>query len=332
MAKKIEIMRPQAFAYYHQKMKSYINSLPWGPSNNGMAGLFDIALPDEYDIQADTDAAQAIYDGLNLDGFPINIGTSGISWKKPTVVIPDINWSSTVDDNYNLTANVNIGVAFADGSAAQKTVLLRKPGPGKLIAVRTEDGAYIDTGLTLNYGYSFKAKGYTQGGNVSVLMGAYSTNSLRTTLRILGGSQKYQSMWPANRELTGATAAMNLSKPFEYDQNGSRLIVMQDGKTYTFTYSNTTSGTANVPILLMTEAAGSTTYNNGVLYSAEIYDENDVLIRQFMPFKLSNNDIVMVDIRGLTAQHIFDIVQNGTSAEYGDRVYYPSTGTLLEAA
>lgn len=331
MANKKEIMGPQAFAYYHQKIKSYINSLPWGPSNNGMAGLFDIALPDEYDIQADADAAQAINDGLNLDGFPINIGTSGISWKKPSILIPDINWSSTVDDNYNLTATVNVGVAFADGSAVQKTILLRKPGPGKLIAVSTGDGAYVNTGLTMNYGYRFKAKGYTQGGNLSVLIGAYSSNSIRTTLRMLGGSQKFQSMWPANRELLGSTAAVNLNKPLEYDQNGARLIVSQDGKSYTFTYNNTLTGSEDIPILLMTEAAGSMTYNNGVFYSGEIYDSNDVLLRRFLPFKLSNNDIVMVDIRDLTAQQIYDIVQNGTAAEYGSRVYYPETGQFIEA-
>lgn len=330
MANKIKFMGPKSFAYYHQKMKSYINSLPWGPSNNGMAGLFDIALPDEFDIQSDADAAQAVTDALNLEAFRVNIGSSGISWKKPTVVIPDINWSSTVDDNYNLTANVNVGVAFADGSAAQKTVLIRKPGPGKLIAVRTEDGAYVDTGLTMDYSYRFKAKGYTQGGNVSVLIGAYSTNSLRTTLRMLGGSQKWQSMWPSNRELTGTTAAMNLSRPLEYDQNGERLIVSQEGKTYTFSYSNTTTGTANIPILLMNETPTGV-YANGVFYSGEIYDSNDVLLRRFLPFKLTNNDIVMVDTANLTAQQIYDIVQNGTAAEYGSRIYYPVTGSFIEA-
>lgn len=330
MANKKEIMGPKAFAYYHQKIKSYINSLPWGPSNNGMAGLFNIALPDEYDIQTDADATQTIVDALNLDAFQVNIGASGISWKKPSVVIPDIMWSSTVDDHYNLSAAVPISIAFADGSAVQKIVTMRKPGPGKLIAVRTEDGAYVNTGLTMNYGYKFKAKGYTQGGNVSVLIGAYNSNSERTTLRMLGGSQKWQSMWPSNRELTGASAGMNLSKVLEYDQNGERLIVMQDGKTYTFTYSNTLTGTGTAPIYLMNEMPTGV-YANGVFYYGEIYDETDTLLKKFLPFKLSNNDIVMVDIKDLTAQQIYDIVQNGTAAEYGSRVYYPETGQFIEA-
>lgn len=329
MPNQIDYVGKQTLTRYDKNIKEYIYSLLG--TGNGMAGLFDIAMPDTYDIQPGADTQQVIADALNLDSFQTTIGSSGISWKRPTIIVPTIQWSDTVDENYNLSANVEVAVLFSDNSAVKKTVTFRKPGPGKLVAIMTTDGAYVDTGLTMDYSYRFKAKGHTQGGTLSVLIGAYSSNATRTTLRMLGGSQKFQSMWPNNRELTGATAGMNLSKVLEYDQNGSRLIVSQDGRDYTFTYTNNTSGTADIPILLMSEETNSTTYNNGVLYYAEIYDGNDVLLRQFMPFKLSNGDIVVVDVAGLTAQQIYDIVQNGTSAEYGSRVYYPVTGSFAEA-
>lgn len=294
-----------------------------------MASMLNIALADEYFVDDEALAVPMVANSINIDGFAVPIGTSGISWAKPVVEIPNIDWSNTVDSDYNVTGTGKVRIHFGNAGTLTKNISFKRPGEGKIFACRLEStGSRVDTGIQADYSYRFHFKGHTISGNPSVIMDAYVSNSERTGARILGGSQKVQAMWPANREFTDS--AVNFRKMFECNLAANDLTIMQNGATYTPSITgHTTSGTIGTTIdLLGSKASG---FGNGVMQFAEILDSSGNQLGYFAPYKINGSEVVILNTAGLTAQQIYDIVQNGESSTYATgRIFRPLSGTLIE--
>lgn len=295
-----------------------------------MSDLFYMNLGDEYVVVTEEEAPAIIAAALNIDGFEVPVGTSGIIWKKPTVIVPPIPWSTDVDENYNLTGQADVEVRFGTAGSLKKTVIFKKPGPGKLYAVKLSDPtAMIETGIAAKYEYKYIMRGHTQQGNQSALIDAFISTTARATVRILGGSNKAQSMWPANKEATAAQTGIDFNKMFEMTAAANYLQIIQGATTATPSITGqTTSGDVGTTITLMGSRSGN--IGMGVLALAEIRDENDAIIGQYMPFKITGDEVVLVDTHGLTAQQIYDIVQNGDAAAMAARIHRPDIGELVE--
>ena len=316
-------------AVQNKVIKAYVDANSGG--SQALASMFDIAMADEYYVTDETEAPGIISNALNLDGFVTPIGTSGISWKKPTVTISAIDWSTTVDENYNITGTGTVQVHFGNAGAISKTVTFKKPGEGKLYAVSLEDRtAAIDTGILANYAYTFRAKGYA-GGSTSSLIGAYVSNSERTTLRMQPSSGQVQAMWPSNVQIAKTTHGLEPTQELEYTINASGVTLTQGSKTYTQSFSGTASGNPNANIHLLNETVGGA-QGNSILCEAEIL-QGTTQVAFYAPFKLNSNEVVIINTSGLTAQQIYDIVQNGDSSSYATgRIFRPSSGSLIEVA
>lgn len=169
--------------------------------------------------------------------------------------------------------------------------------------VRLVGQGSIDTGLTMNGNYSFYGKGYTYRNNQSVLVGAYKSNSERTVLKILGLSNKLQSQWAGNAEMAntsvGAIVSGDFNQSFEYYQNKNKLVVRQnsvielaDGGTSTiFNHTIYSGSDAETPIFIFNQTKNGE-FNHGVLQEVMIFDENQSLIRHYLPF-YENGEIVL---------------------------------------
>lgn len=200
-------------------------------------------------------------------------------------------WSELQPDDHYY-AEVPVRILFPDDSELTKTVLfIRSESIGVKLSSQSN---YIDTGLTLDYSYEFEARGYALNGQ-AVLVDAFANTSNRTTLRILGTSNKIQFMWPANNEYTYSDTGIDFTKPFTYIQKYNSLTLTQDATTYTANIGNSkSSGTGSGPIRILNSAAGGFGY--GVLYYAIIRDSNGNVLRHFKPQYIENNELVLVDI------------------------------------
>ena len=204
------------------------------------------------------------------------------------------------------------GTTFAAGTPVE-TVLRRlcvRPN-GRVFACSLETtSAHIDTGLTMDYGYKFRAVGRTPEGLASVLLGAYTSNSERTTLRMMGGGNAIQHMWPGNTQLAYADTGITPREIFEYVQDKDGVTITQGELTHTATVAGTQSGTGAAAIHLLQES-NDTTRGNGILREAQIWDADGALLRDFHPWYL-NGEVVMLD-------------------EANDnQIYRPSAGGLVE--
>ena len=295
-----------------------------------LSELFEINMADEYYVQNQSDAPNIIANAININGFTGNIGTSGIAWKKPTVSVPTISWGDTVDNDYNIVGTGTVQVAFGNAGAISKTVTFKKPGEGKLYACKMSDTtSRIDTGIAGNYAYRFHVKGHTIGSSMAVLADAFVDSTNRTTARLLGSSNKLQHMWYSNKEQQPETSVLNLKKMFEMTHGGNYLYATQGNQVLNPTITGqTTSGSVGANITLMGSNASG--YGNSVLSFAEILDGSGNTIAYFSPYKIQGGEVVMVNTAGLTAQQIYDIVQNGDGAENGNRIFRPTNGTLIE--
>ena len=319
------VLAPQTKA-----VKAYVDENSGG--SEAFASMFDIGMPGEFYVQDadETSVQNAIRAAINTAGFAVAIGTSNIKWQEPQVIVPPIEWSPTVDDNYDFTAEVDIRVQFGNAGSISKTITVKRPGEGKLYAVRSENNAYIDTGIAGDYSYTFRAKGHTRSTNQCVFIDAFVSTSARTTLRVLGSSNKLQHMWSANREVTSSSVGgMDFKKMFEVEYGANKLKLTQNGQTYTPSITgHTTSGTVGTNIRLM----GSSTsgFNNCVVAWLEIVDSNGNVLGHWAPYKIRNDEIVMINTNGLTAQEIYDIVQNGDNSAWSYAIFRPETGYLVE--
>lgn len=250
---------------------------------------------------------------------PLTFSVSQYAWGDP-------------DADGNSQATPEVKVIFPDGSTLTKTVTFSRPYsvPDRVYAVRLGDGAtFVDTGLTLNFAYRFDVKGYIEEGIQGSLMGAYTSNSVRTTIRLLGGANKAQLCWPNIVEVPATSISCDGDSTFSYRRmcrimiSGRRMTenynwrvtgtgdVGQECSGYGANANWQTAGTDSAKIYLLNEQANNS-YRNAILREARIYDENDVLIRMFQGAK-RNGEVVIVD------------------ALSGD-IYRPDAGTLVEVA
>lgn len=313
-------------AVMNKVIKAYIDA----HMGADLISMFEIAMADEYDVEDESEAPAVISKALKLDGFVSPIGTSAISWKKPTVTISDIEWETTVNDNYDIVGTGTVTVHFGSAGSLSKTVNFKKHGEGKLYAVRLSDAsAIIDTGIQGDYSHRFHVKGHTIPGTPSVLMGAFVSTAARGEARFLGGSNKAQIMFPGNMEVTSAASGKNVYKMFEATYGANYFSITQDGMTYTPTISgHTTSGAIGATVTILSSRAGG--YGDGIICYGEHLDSDNTVLGYYAPYQLHDGEIVILNTAGLTAQQIFDIVQNGDSSSYADgRIRRPSKGTLI---
>lgn len=305
-----------------------------GGGSSGMAALFDYATTDPIDTQGAHDIAAFMSGYLNLPGMATPVGTSNLGYKVPTVSIGAYTWTEP-DAEGNQTATADVTITFADGSTLTKTLNFKTGQSYRVYAARSTDGAYIDTDLTLNYAYTFRATGFLPGTNMGVFIGSLSTSTARTTARLLGSSQKLQHMWPGNTEYAASTigGALGFSVGEEFTVQYSAIefhVWNESGVDYNPPVSGKTqTGTVNVPILLFDEtAAGS--YKNAVIRNARIYDENGYEVRNYWPMML-NNEIVYVDTAiGVEDDILLDLIAKGPYSEYAGYVYHAPVGALEE--
>lgn len=180
--------------------------------------------------------------------------------------------------------------------------------------VTSVNGAYIDTGLTLDGSYTFEATGYTLEGKQSVLVGAFTSTSLRTTLRMLGVKHSLQASWPYNNEMGYDLTGISCREMFTYRISASSLYLQQGNLIFAKSLdksSNTQQSSA--PILLFNETPNGD-FNNGVLSEAKIWDSRNALLRHFQAYRLyEGNEYVMVDRAN------------------NDKIYRPVKGSFTEA-
>lgn len=301
----------------------------WASGGGSMAEIFDTGLEDNYDTHGCFNLALFIERTLNLAGAAAPIGTSTIRYKAPTASIESYTWSEPDAEGVKSTS-AEVTITFPDGSSVSKTVAFTSKENRTITAAQPVNAAYIDTGLTMNYAYTFRAHGFTEAGKQSVLIGAYSTSSARTTGRILGASNKFQHMWPPTSEYEYATTGIDVTKPFSYQQSATEMHLWNaGGADYSVTPTGKTqTGTLDIPILLFNETpTGNFSY--GRLANAVIYDENNVELRNFIPIVLAGEEVVMLDIAG-SADITQDILENGWCSEWADRIYRPEQGSLAE--
>lgn len=296
-----------------------------------LSSLFEIDVPDTINLSEGEEAADIIANALNLGNFNSPINKSSISWKRPTIVIPSaIEWSDTVDDFYDFTADVNIGIKFDEAGVILKTVTLKKTGPGKIYAAKLSDvSSLIRTSIPGNYSYRYHCKGHANGSTQCVLADAFVSSTERAGARILGGSNKLQSMWYTNKEILSTSAGMDFRKMFEMTVGANYAKLSQGTSNYSPSISgHTTSGSIGANITLMGSDAGN--LGNSTLCFAEILDGSGSTIAYFAPYKIYNDEIVIIDTHSITSQQIYDIVENGDNAEMASRIYRPESGYLIE--
>lgn len=300
-------------------------------SSAELASMFEIALDDVYNVTSDEEAPIIIANSINVDGFAVPIGNSGIAYAKPTIQIPQLTWSDTVDDNYDFTASGVVKVWFGQAGAISKTVTFKKPGPGKVLAVSLSNkNSSIDTGIAADYSYTLHAKGHAIDGGTGVIIGGFNSTTARTGMRILPTSNKFQMQWPNNVEATNAQTGIQTASLFEYWQKaGSTRFVQSNIDVTSTTAGNTDNGNPGTNLYLFgDDAASSRGY--AVIYFAEVL-QGDTQIAYFAPYKLAGTDeIVILNTSGLTAQQIYDIVENGDSSAYASRILRPRSGVLVE--
>ena len=273
---------------------------------------------------------------------------------------PNIYVSSSINDSENVSSDmqefiINWEMGFSDKSKFNGDVLvyIGEQKTGFVEKATAINGAYIDTGLTLNYSYAFKATGLVTG-TTGVMIGAYSSNSTRTTGRILPGSNKLQTQWASNIEISGGDNVV-FSEKFTYLQKANEIYVYQKNKdipdlSKTDIVGHKTSGVNNTPILLFLENETSTHAGVVTIYEAQILDNNENIIRHFKPFRIGGgSEIAMLDVAGVNSSNIEllfteidSAVKNGANitnirehltsanidADLIQRIYVPTIGSL----
>lgn len=204
----------------------------------------------------------------------------------PILNISPYTWEIN-ETNSTEETSVDIQATFADGSVSDKiTVSFSRPYNAIVYlpladnqGVILNGAKAIDTKQYLEISNEFFVKGCLKSeSNQAVLLGAYTSNSERTVLKILGQSKKFQSQWTDNKEILSSNLeGWDLTKPFEYHQTYNKADISQNGKTVTVNNSSSLDVdfyNVDTKIYLFNQTADGI-YNNGVFFSATISNEND---------------------------------------------------------
>lgn len=149
----------------------------------------------------------------------------------------------------------------------------------------------IETGYTMNGEYEFIVKGHTTASGKGCLIGAYQANNARTTMQILGESKKLQGQWAANKELTKEQATeLGLPENYIYTTqtykiNKKGVFIKQNDDWLQLVENSGYSGLGDSPFIYLLGDRQDHTAYHGVLYYAEILDENKNTLVVFEPAK-----------------------------------------------
>lgn len=296
------------------KIKSYVDG------KADLASWHVLELADTYNTGGTDNIEAYLRNTLPLASMKY-YGSDMIKLKPLDVQVGAYTWATGSDPNTD-EATADVSIVFPDGSMLSKqNVHFVRPNRvnGRVYAARPEGKAYVDTGLTMDYSYEFEVEGYVNAGNgqQAVLMGALSNNSHRTTLRVFGGSNKIQVCWPSMNEVTSSSAGIDFTSMFKYDikpnLNTGRIDVgihKESNGDYSTDFDLEVTGASDASILLFNETPDAD-YSRGILREAIIRDSNGNTLRQFQPWYL-DGEIVMVDVAN------------------NNQVYRPAKGVLVE--
>lgn len=307
-----------------QSGKAVAEAIAAIPSGGGsLAAMFDYDAPVLIDMDGAHDIAKFMSAYLNLPGMATGIGTSKLGYKVPTVTTGAYTWVDGVDGQ---TATADVTITFADGSTLVKTLDFKTVKNRWVNAAKGVDGGYIDTGLTLDYGYTLFYEGCQPAGASGAPIGAFTSTAVRTTARLMGNANKMQCMWPGNNEFTNVASGIDFNQMHTAAFNANGVELTQGSTTYTGAFSGTASGTDSAPVLIFNEAAESS-QRNSVVRKAGVRSGADTL-REIVMAEI-NGEIVGVDIANLTQTEQDEIISEAYHSVNANRIYRP-VGTLEE--
>ena len=158
----------------------------------------------------------------------------------------------------------------------------------------------IETGYIMNGECEFIVKGHTTTAGKGCLIGAYQANNARTTMQILGESKKLQGQWAANKELTMEQATdLGLPEnyiytPQTYKINKNGVFIKQGEDWLQLIENSGYSGVGNSPFIYLLGDRQDHTAYYGVLYYAEILDENKNTLAVFTPVKNAKTGEIVI--------------------------------------
>lgn len=257
-----------------------------------------------------------LYNHFALGNYSTNTVDCAISNKGVTLEVGELDWEQ--DETYlteilgesKYISDLYVKLTFPDSSSIERTINVFKITRGncKLVAVKTNNGAYIDTGIVANTKYTLKATGRTyDNSNQAVFIGAYVSNSSRYTMRFLPTSGKLQHMCPTNNEIAFSNIDVNF-KPYEtfsYVQTQTSLRITQGDINYT--KSVTTSSTLvniSTNFLLFNETTNGA-YYNAIINSAEIHDQYGNILGIFEPYYI-DSEIVFLNTKKVREYNVYD--------------------------
>lgn len=251
-----------------------------------MADLFKLTINKTSVVfTSDTDTVEDWVNQLQtkyLVPYIINNLNASIRIPTFTINISPYTWVIN-EENSTEETSVDIQATFADGSVSDKfTVSFSRPYNAIVYlpladnqGVVLNGAKAIDTGLYLDGNHRFTVKGCLKSAtSQAILVGAYTSNTERTVLKILGQSNKYQMQWANNSDITAFPEGWDLTKPFEYNQDRFNADFSQNGKNIFYGHTPSLSSdfyNDNTPLYLFNQTADGI-YNNGVLCYAYIYD------------------------------------------------------------
>lgn len=149
----------------------------------------------------------------------------------------------------------------------------------------------IETGYTMNGEYEFIVKGHTTASGKGCLIGAYQANNARTTMQLLGESKTLQGQWAANKTLTREEATklglpenyIYTTQTYKINKNG--VFIKQNDDWLQLVENSGYSGLGDSPFIYLLGDRQDHTAYHGVLYYAEILDENKNTLVVFEPAK-----------------------------------------------
>ena len=147
----------------------------------------------------------------------------------------------------------------------------------------------------------------------------------------MGGGNNVQHMWSTNNQVGTAVSGVNVNQEFEFTAKANYLKLVQGSTEYETTFTNdTTSGTGAAKIYFMNEQTTGN-YANIVSCEGQIIDTDGVtVLRHLVPYHLADDEIVILDVAGLSETDINDIINNADSSTFASRIYRPTIGTLIE--
>lgn len=270
-----------------------------------LANILDVKFSQSYDTGGFDDIQLFLEETLALDTY-LSI-TEFLKIKTLSVSVGDYQWSEPTGGI--VSTNADVTITFPDGSSVTENVNFFRYAQQSVPVCLSEPMAFVDTGLTFDYSYEFEGKCSLQQGKQGVLIDSYLSNSERTSLRMLSGSQKFQAMWPNNKELTNT--GIDFSTPFTFIIKSSSVTIRQGAIDYHQELTGTHAGKLSQNIILLNSAANSYSFSGAIMHYAIIRDSEGNVLRHFIPSYV-NNELVIIDIAN------------------DNTIYRPSLGVLID--